>query len=323
MSQNDPGQYEQDFLDSDVDLRIAHPSPGGEIYSRSSSFNLPSVRAVAVFLVILGGAVGGTYYVAYQDGLAEGQRSLPPVVLAEKTPIKIPAEDVPGGVVAKPEDLNIYGVMRGEGKTAAPATVPASPADNASGSIESLIAATEDPFEQALNVPKAVAEDETLPPGNSIQVLEETGNVKISPPRPELNRAPRAAVSEAKPTAPTEPKVADKPRAVKQAAAAPALAPKPTPKPAITPRSSAREDFMVQLAASRSRALARGVYSKLQSNYNDLLGRRDPLILRVDLGDKGIFYRVNVPGFESRNAATQFCANLKQRGQDCLIRKQP
>lgn len=313
MSQNDPGQYEQDFLDSDVDLRIAHPSPGAEIYSRSSSFNLPSVRAIGVLFLLLGSAVGGTYYYAYQEGLAEGQRSLPPVVLAENTPIKVPAENVPGGVVKKPEDLNIYGVMRGEGGQPARPEQPASPAANATGSIESLIAETEDPFEKALNVPKAIAEDEKLPAGNSIRVLEENANVKVSPPRPELNRAPRAAVTP-QPVVKPEPPVATPP------VTKPAV--KAAPKPVVR-QAAKREDFMVQLAASRSRALARGVYSKLQSNYNDLLGRRDPLILRVDLGAKGIFYRVNVPGFENRNAATQFCANLKKRGQDCLIRKQP
>ncbi len=315
MSQNDPGQYEQDFLDSDVDLRIAHPSPGAEIYSRSSSFNLPSLRAIVGLVVIVGTAVAGTYFVAFQQGLEEGQRSLPPVVLAEKTPIKIPAENVPGGVAVKPDDLNIYGVMRGDASPDARAATPslASPADNATGTIESLIAETEDPFEKALNVPRAVAEDETLPAGNSIKVLEENSNVRVSPPRPELNRAPRVAA------APVVTPKAEPPQA-RAPAPAPARA-----KPALAAAKPVgkREDFMVQLAASRSRALARGVYSKLQGNYNDLLGRRDPLILRVDLGDKGIFYRVNVPGFESRNAAAQFCANLKSRGQDCLIRKQP
>ena len=80
---------------------------------------------------------------------------------------------------------------------------------------------------------------------------------------------------------------------------------------------------MVQLAASRSRALARGVYANLQKRYDRSLGRRDPLFLRVDLGDKGIFYRVNVPGFATRQTATAFCANLKKQGQDCLVRKQP
>ncbi|MAI50723.1 MAG: hypothetical protein CML78_02600 [Rhodobiaceae bacterium] len=298
MSQNDSGNFEKEFLDSDVDLRIAHPSPGAEIYSRSSGFNLPSFRAIFLFLILIGGAVGSTYFYAFQQGLEEGQRSLPPVVLAEKTPIKVPAENVPGGVPVKPEDLNIYGVMRGAAEPETPQAQPASPADNATGTIESLIARTEDPFEQALNVPKAVADDTRLPAGNSIRVLQNDPSVEVSPPRPDLNRAPRAAVPAARPTA----------------------------KPARTQvrtGSVARDDFMVQLAASRSRALARGVYSGLQNNFSDLLGQRNPLILRVDLGDKGIFYRVNVPGFESRNAATAFCANLKSRGQDCLVRKQP
>lgn len=298
MSQNDSGNFEKEFLDSDVDLRIAHPSPGAEIYSRSSGFNLPSFRAIFLFLLLIGGAVGSTYFYAFQQGLEEGQRSLPPVVLAEKTPIKVPAENVPGGVPVKPEDLNIYGVMRGAAEPETPQAQPASPADNATGTIESLIARTEDPFEQALNVPKAIADDTRLPAGNSIRVLQNDPSVEVSPPRPDLNRAPRAAVPAARPTA----------------------------KPARTQvrtGSVARDDFMVQLAASRSRALARGVYSGLQNNFSDLLGQRNPLILRVDLGDKGIFYRVNVPGFESRNAATAFCANLKSRGQDCLVRKQP
>ena len=297
MSHNDPGDFEKEFLDSDVDLRIAHPSPGAEIYSRSSSLNLPSLRAVFVFLILIGGAVGGTYFYAYQQGLEEGQRSLPPVVLAEKAPIKVSPENVPGGVPSKPEDLNIYGVMRGTAEPETPRAVPNSPADYATGSIESLIARTEDPFEQALSVPKSVAEDDSLPAGNSITVLQDDPGVVVSPPRPDLNRAPRAAVE------PTPPPVA---------ARAPVIA-----------RTGQRDDFMVQLAASRSRALARGVYSELQGNYNDLLGQRNPLILRVDLGDKGIFYRVNVPGFESRNAASAFCTNLKSRGQDCLVRKQP
>ena len=298
MSQNDSGNFEKEFLDSDVDLRIAHPSPGAEIYSRSSGFNLPSFRAVFLFLILIGGAVGSTYFYAFQQGLEEGQRSLPPVVLAEKTPIKVPAENVPGGVPVKPEDLNIYGVMRGAAEPETPQAQPASPADNATGTIESLIARTEDPFEQALNVPKAIADDTRLPAGNSIRVLQNDPSVEVSPPRPDLNRAPRAAVPAARPTA------------------------KPA-KTQVRPGSVARDDFMVQLAASRSRALARGVYSGLQNNFSDLLGQRNPLILRVDLGDKGIFYRVNVPGFESRNAASAFCANLKSRGQDCLVRKQP
>ncbi len=305
MSQNDPGGFERNFLDSDVDLEIGHPSPGAEIYSRSSSFRFPSARSIGFVLVFTGLAVVSTYYYAFQEGLAEGQRSLPPVVLAQNTPIKVPPEQVPGGVAPKSDELNIYGVMRGEPKAT---QVPArqSPADNAPGTIESLIAQS-DPFGDALSN-EGLSGDETstngrankaLPAGNSIKVLQENAGVKVTPPRPELNRAPRAS----------------------QQIAEPAI--RPAPNRAAAPAVAARQDFMVQLAAARSRALARGLYSRLQKSNNDMLGRRDPLILRVDLGDKGIFYRVNVPGFQNQNSAKQFCANLKKRGQDCLVRKQP
>ncbi len=291
MSQNDSGNsgdFERNFLDSDVDLDIAHPSPGAEIYSRSSRWNLPPARSVGLALLVLLVTAGASSYYAYQQGLAEGQRSLPPIVLAEKTPLKIPAEQVPGGVAAPPDDLNIYGVMRGEA-TLNPEI--RSPADNASGGIESLIVGTDDPF-AALS---GDAETARLPAKSAIQSLHESKGVEVSPPRPELNRAP-------------------------QAVGTPKLAAKPVAKPKVVAK---RQDYMVQLTAQTSRALARGSYSRLQKDYSDLLARRDPLIIRADLGNDVIFYRVNVPGFASRNSANEFCNNLKKRGQDCLVRKQP
>jgi hypothetical protein len=70
MSQNDPGGFERNFLDSDVDLEIGHPSPGAEIYSRSSSFRFPSARSLALLLLFTGATVASTYYYAYQEGAA-------------------------------------------------------------------------------------------------------------------------------------------------------------------------------------------------------------------------------------------------------------
>ena len=34
--------------------------------------------------MLIGASASGTYFYAYQQGLEEGQRSLPPVILAEK-----------------------------------------------------------------------------------------------------------------------------------------------------------------------------------------------------------------------------------------------
>ncbi len=331
MSRNPPrGPYDNDFLNEDVDLEIAHPSPNAEIYTRTSSSRLPPAPLLVAGFALIAVFAGGVYFYAYQQGLQEGQRSLPPVVLAESDPIKVPAEELPEGQIEEPRPLNIHDVA--SGKADMPALdgeiVEAGPADDASGTIESLIT-------------ESIAQSEAASVGERLASQPETG-VQVSPPRPDLNRAPKAetpaeprAADPAQAIARPMPKPAVKPapESVAQAAPVPQSEPKsepvpaeqaaPEPKPVPEPAPAARQDYMVQLAASRSRALARGVYARLQTEYDDLLGRRDPFILRVDLGDRGIFYRVNVAGFATKAAADSFCADLKKRGQDCLVRRQP
>ena len=325
MSQNPPrGSYDNDFLNENVDLEIAHPSPNAEIYTRTSSSRLPPAPLLVAGFALFAIFAGGVYFYAYQQGLQEGQRSLPPVVLAESDPIKVPAEQLPEGQIEEPRPLNIHDVANG--KADMPALggeiVEAGPADNATGTIESLIT-------------ESIAKNEEASVGERLANRPETG-VQVSPPRPDLNRAPKAETS-SEPPAPAQaiarpmPKPAAEPKPepaaepVAQATPAPAPEPTTTPAPAPAPDAvpAARQDYMVQLAASRSRALARSVYTRLQGEYDDLLGRRDPFILRVDLGDRGIFYRVNVAGFATKAAADSFCADLKKRGQDCLVRRQP
>ncbi len=325
MSQNPPrGHYDNDFLNEDVDLEIAHPSPNAEIYTRTSSSRLPPAPLLVAGFALIAVFAGGVYFYAYQQGLQVGQRSLPPVVLAESDPIKVPAEELPEGQIEEPRPLNIHDVA--SGKADMPSLdgeiVEAGPADDASGTIESLIT-------------ESIAQSEAASVGERLASQPETG-VQVSPPRPDLNRAPKAET-------PTEPRAAEPaqaiarpmpkpvvkpaPEPVAQAAPVPQSEPKsetvPVEQAAPEPVPAARQDYMVQLAASRSRALARGVYARLQTEYDDLLGRRDPFILRVDLGDRGIFYRVNVAGFATKAAADSFCADLKKRGQDCLVRRQP
>ena len=315
MSQNPPrGPYDTDFLNENVDLEIAHPSPNAEIYTRTSSSRLPPAPLLVAGFALFSIFAGGVYFYAYQQGVQEGQRSLPPVVLAESDPIKVPAEELPEGQVEEPHPLNIHDVANGKAEMPALSDeiVEAGPADDASGTIESLIA-------------ESIAKSEEPSVGERLASQSETG-VPASPPRTDLNRAPKAeAPSEPSATAIArpmpKPAVEPKPEPSPPEPAAPSVEPAPVPAPEAVP--VARQDYMVQLSASRSRALARGVYARLQAEHDDLLGRRDPFILRVDLGDRGIFYRVNVAGFATKAAADSFCADLKKRGQDCLVRRQP
>ncbi len=315
MSQNPPrGPYDNDFLNENVDLEIAHPSPNAEIYTRTSSSRLPPAPLLVAGFALFAIFAGGVYFYAYQQGVQEGQRSLPPVVLAESDPIKVPAEELPEGQIEEPPPLNIHDVAIGKAETPALSDeiFEAGPADDASGTIESLIT-------------ESIAKSEDPSVGERLARQPET-EVQVSPPGPDLNRTLKAdAPSEPPATAVArpmpKPSVEPKPDPLPPEPAASSAEPAPVPAPESLPAPS--QDYMVQLSASRSRALARGVYARLQAEHDDLLGRRDPFILRVDLGDRGIFYRVNVVGFATKAAADSFCADLKKRGQDCLVRRQP
>ncbi len=44
-------------------------------------------------------------------------------------------------------------------------------------------------------------------------------------------------------------------------------------------------------------------------------------IREIDLGARGIFYRVQAGYFPDRASALELCTALKARGQDCLVVK--
>jgi hypothetical protein len=79
--------------------------------------------------------------------------------------------------------------------------------------------------------------------------------------------------------------------------------------------------YVVQVASQRSEADAQASYRALQGKFPALLGPRSPLILRADLGDQGIYYRVVIGPFDTSDAATQLCEDLKVAGGQCAVRK--
>ena len=62
-------------------------------------------------------------------------------------------------------------------------------------------------------------------------------------------------------------------------------------------------------------------FGKLQRRYPHLLGGYLPNIQKVDLGSRGIWYRVRIGPLGQRTAAVGFCDELKAAGADCLIRR--
>ena len=93
----------------------------------------------------------------------------------------------------------------------------------------------------------------------------------------------------------------------------------PPPEPTVT--ASPTTVFRVQLAALRSRADAEAAWRRLKLANGDLLGALDAEILHVDLGDKGVFYRLRAGPLASAAKASALCSRLKAHKLDCLVIK--
>ena len=78
--------------------------------------------------------------------------------------------------------------------------------------------------------------------------------------------------------------------------------------------------YVVQVASLRTPTDAQAVWEKLQGKFSAELGSGiygD--IKRVDLNEKGIYYRTRVAGLADKKAATSLCNRFKAAGQSCFV----
>ncbi len=96
----------------------------------------------------------------------------------------------------------------------------------------------------------------------------------------------------------------------------------PAPQVAAQPLATAPTGpYVVQVAALKSQDGARPAWGRLQKAHTALLSERELAIQEIDLGERGIFYRVQAGYFPDRASALELCTALKVRGQDCLVVK--
>ena len=80
--------------------------------------------------------------------------------------------------------------------------------------------------------------------------------------------------------------------------------------------------YVVQVSSQRNEADAQASYKALQNKYPSVLGSQSLLVKRVDLGEKGVYYRAFAGPFSSLDQATQVCSSLKAAGgPQCLIQR--
>lgn len=83
--------------------------------------------------------------------------------------------------------------------------------------------------------------------------------------------------------------------------------------------TATKGNFMVQVGAFAERAKAETHWSTVKSKNSNVLSNLNPSYMRVDLGSRGVLYRVRGGMIESREAADKVCAELKNNNQSCMV----
>ena len=331
-----PGSAEQGY---EADAYDEHQPPGEQedLYD-----DLPPPRRrlgilamAAVFALAVIGTAGAFGYRALFG--SSGSSQPPPVIKADTAPSKI----VPATTVKTPNKL-IYDRVADRGQD------------------EKLVSREEPPVElkdQQAPPPLAPAQDNAQPVAASPAAPLGTGVISNEPKkvrtiaiRPDQlgvgdnqpTATPLAASPQAPPPAtqaatPPAPAPAQRPASNPPAAQQPANSlPRQTAATPAPPATAASRtpthtasvapaptngSYAVQVSSQRNEADAQAAYHSLQAKYPNQLGGHQVLIRKVDLGQKGTFYRALVGPFATAGEANELCSGLKAAGGQCLIQK--
>lgn len=231
------------------------------------------------------------------------------LVSREEQPVVVTTTVPPAANTAQPQGSGVVGSEPKRIRTIA--IKPDQPGDaNMPPPVDSIPAPTAQP--------RAVATTPQRPPAQQPQAQP--------PAAPARTAAPTPSPAEAAPSARAE-APANAPLSLNPGAQAPArnAAPPPQRAAAISPppptSTGSTGVYAVQVTAQRSEEEAQTAFRSLQGKFPGQLGNRQPLIKRVDLGEKGIFFRALVGPFTDSASANTMCTSLKSAGGSCIVQK--
>jgi hypothetical protein len=275
------------------------------------------VMVAAVVGLALVGTAGAFGYWAWSTG----PRGEPPLIKADSGPNKVvPATQGEGGGNKSVYDR--YSDRGGTGERVvsreeAPADIKPAPTRSVYPSAGGVYGPT--PVQPA-----------APPPSSGVSANGEPRKVHTEVIRPNPNQMASTDISQ--PVAPP-PTVAAIPPSPPPAPPAPAKQPAPRAKQAVqtppaqpTEAPPAREaaptgGYVVQLSSQKTEEEARASFKVLAQKYAAVFGDREPYIKRVNIPEKGTFYRANVGPFATQSEASHFCSNLKIVGGHCIVQK--
>ncbi len=257
--------------------------------------------------IVMLGALASVVWIAYQYGVRTGEeRSGAPYVTADPEPLKIENQ------VADAANGAANGAASGVGRE-----VYDSLGGAASDPVEVIVAGPEEPVVRDSADPiRAIAAGEVAADDAVADRIAELAKADAA-----LAKEPIVVAATPKPAAKIEQKPATAPTQANVSKPAPvADAPVVAAPVAVASGNALSGSHLVQVGAFRSAAEADGVWSSMGGKYGAYLDGKAKNVEVADLGAKGVYYRLRVGPFASADAAKTYCAGLKERGTDCLIK---
>jgi hypothetical protein len=273
-------QFGQQFGHVDPEERLDYAEPPpGEEDEYLPPRRWPMMFIVAGVMVVFAGAVGFAYYAGTRHATVAGAPAT-----SAGSPASVPAPDTPANVPLIRADTDPVKVRP----------------EKAGG----------------MNIPDKDDPLYAMKPGQS----------------PAEHILPPPEAPQPRPVAPPPP--APPPQQMAQTVAPPGAFPAPLPAPpqvgsrpaaapkaadAEKPAAAAGPPMKIQLASLRSPDEARDEWQRVKHENGDLLGKYTAVAVRSDLGDRGIWYRVEVGPVGDKAAALKLCKALKERDLGCQL----
>jgi len=227
---------------------------------------------------------GSVVWWAHNQDVKAGGRGLEPLVVqAPTTPARMKPENA-GGLVPPNQDKEVFNRI-------APGAVPMQP--------EKLLPVAVTPRLPANGLPTPAA-----PKPPEAEVAKAPTPLQPNPP------------TTAAPAQPTDKPPANPPN-VQPASATPGSESGPSIASLIENMSGPTGGWRVQIASVKSEDLAKSTWARLQSAHGDVLSSLRMQAVKVDLGDRGVWYRVQAGPLDEKQAHS-VCASLKSRRTDCV-----
>ena len=275
------------------------PAPRDTLLSRVNR-RRGQILTVMVSFAAVASFASVVWWAHNQDVRAGGKGLEPLVVQAPTTPTREKPANA-GGLVPPNQDKEVFNRV-------APGAVAMQQEKLLSGPTVPKLPPT------GMPTPAAPKEAETAKTPTPLQASPSTAPTNPSPP-PLTTAAltPSGLPTPALPNPPPQTPPATQPQATQPTTeAGPSIA------SLIDNISGPIGGWRVQMASVKSEDVAKSTWARLQNAHGDVLANLRMQPVRVDLGERGVWYRVQAGPLEEKQAHS-VCGTLKGRKSDCVV----